>query len=87
MVIGFFIIVFVLFFVFKRYVRLILWLSVIILFVGILLFVGIGVINLIDGDNIGFIMFWGIIIILILGVVFVFCVEMLKEGNKGKIKV
>lgn len=49
--------------------------------------VGIGVINPIDGDNTGSTTFWGTIITLILGAALAFFAEMLKEGNKGKIKV
>lgn len=57
------------------------------MFAGTLLLVGIGVINPIDGDNTGSTTFWGTIITLISGAALAFCAEMLKEGNKGKIKV
>lgn len=87
LVIGLCIIVLALSFAFKRYARLILWSSAITLFAGTLLFVGIGVINPIDGDNTGSTTFWGTIITLISGAALAFCAEMLKEGNKGKIKV
>lgn len=87
LVIGLCIIVLALSFAFKRYARLILWSSAITLFAGTLLFVGIGVINPIDGDNTGSTTFGGTIITLISGAAFAFCAEMLKEGNKGKIKV
>ena len=86
-VIGLCIIVLALSFAFKRYARLILWSSAITLFAGTLLLVGIGVINPIDGDNTGSTTFWGTIITLISGAALAFCAEMLKEGNKGKIKV
>ena len=62
LVIGLFIIVLALSFAFKRYARLILWSSAITLFAGTLLLVEIGVINPIDGDNIGSTTFWGTII-------------------------
>lgn len=87
LVIGLCIIVLALSFAFKRYARLILWSSAITLFAGTLLLVGIGVINPIDGDNSGSTTFWGTIITLISGAALAFCAEMLKEGNKGKIKV
>ena len=87
LVIGLCIIVLALSFAFKRYARLILWSSAITLFAGTLLLVGIGVINPIDGDNTGSTTFWGTIITLISGAALAFCAEMLKEGNKGKIKV
>lgn len=88
LVIGLCIIVLALSFAFKRYARLILWSSAITLFSGTLLLVGIGVINPIDGDNTGSTTFWGTIITLISGAALAFCAdEMLKEGNKGKIKV
>ena len=87
LVIGLCIIVLALSFAFKRYARLILWSSAIALFAGTLLLVGIGVINPIDGDNTGSTTFWGTIITLISGAALAFCAEMLKEGNKGKIKV
>lgn len=87
LVIGLCIIVLVLSFAFKRYARLILWSSAITLFAGTLLLVGVGVINPIDGDNSGSTTFWGTIITLISGAALVFCAEMLKEKNKGKIKV
>lgn len=87
MVIGLCIIVLALSFAFKRYARLILWSSAIILFAGTLLLVGVGVINPIDGDNSGSTTFWGTIITLISGAALAFCAEMLREGNKGKIKV
>lgn len=84
---GLCIIVLALSFAFKRYARLILWSSAITLFAGTLLLVGIGVINPIDGDNSGSTTFWGTIITLISGAALAFCAEMLKERNKGKIKV
>ena len=87
LVIGLCIIVLALSFAFKRYARLILWSSAITLFAGTLLLVGVGVINPIDGDNTGSTTFWGTIITLISGAALAFCAEMLKEGNKGKIKV
>ena len=87
LVIGLCIIVLALSFAFKRYARLILWSSAIILFAGTLLLVGVGVINPIDGDNSGSTTFWGTIITLISGAALAFCAEMLREGNKGKIKV
>ncbi len=87
LVIGLCIIVLALSFAFKRYARLILWSSAITLFAGTLLLVGVGVINPIDGDNSGSTTFWGTIITLISGAALAFCAEMLKEGNKGKIKV
>ena len=87
LVIGLCIIVLALSFAFKRYARLILWSSAITLFAGTLLLVGIGVINPIDGDNSDSTTFWGTIITLISGAALAFCAEMLKEGNKGKIKV
>ena len=87
LVIGLCIIVLALSFAFKRYARLILWSSAITLFAGTLLLVGIGVINPIDGDNTGSTTFWGTIITLISGAALAFCAEMLKEGNKGRIKV
>ena len=87
LVIGLFIIVLALSFAFKRYARLILWSSAITLFASTLLLVGVGVINPIDGDNSGSTTFWGTIITLISGAALAFCAEMLKEGNKGKIKV
>src|SRR5699024_6353695 len=87
LVIGFCIIVLALSFAFKRYARLILWSSAITLFAGTLLLVGIGVINPIDGDNTGSTTFWCTIITLSSGAALAFCAEMLKEGNKGKIKV
>ena len=87
LVIGLCIIVLALSFAFKRYARLILWSSAITLFAGTLLLVGVGVINPIDEDNSGSTTFWGTIITLISGAALAFCAEMLKEGNKGKIKV
>lgn len=87
LVIGLCIIVLALSFAFKRYARPILWLSAITLFAGTLLLVGVGVINPIDGDNTGSTTFWGTIITLISSSALAFCAEMLKEGNKGKIKV
>lgn len=87
LVIGLCIIVLALSFAFKRYARLILWSSAITLFAGTLLLVGVGVINPIDEDNSGSTTFWGTIITLISGAALAFCAEMLKEGNKGRIKV
>lgn len=87
LVIGLCIIVLALSFAFKRYARPILWSSAITLFAGTLLLVGVGVINPIDGDNTGSTTFWGTIITLISSAALAFCAEMLKEGNKGKIKV
>lgn len=87
LVIGLCIIFLALSFAFKRYARLILWSSAITLFASTLLLVGVGVINPIDGDNSGSTTFWGTIITLISGAALAFCAEMLKEGNKGKIKV
>lgn len=87
LVIGLCIIVLALSFAFKRYARPILWSSAITLFAGTLLLVGVGMINPIDGDNTGSTTFWGTIITLISGAALAFCAEMLKEGNKGKIKV
>lgn len=49
-----------------------------------LLLVGIGVINPIDGDKTGSTTFLGTIITLISGASLAFCAEILKEKNKGK---
>ena len=65
----------------KKYARVILWSSAIILFAGTLLLVGIGVINPISEIKTGSSEFWGTIISLITGAALAFCAEMLKDKN------